>query len=323
MATTVGAAPAGGDGGGRRRWSSSRLSEGQFALVLTIPVIVALLLVILAPTAYSFWMSLHRIDFIFNKTEYIGFANYRRAFKAPEVRHALQITLYYTGLTTFLSVALSVGGALLLNEQFRGRRILMTVAILPWAVSTYATAVIWRYLYSIDWGPVNAILIRLGLIDKPFNFLSASWAVPSSAIAHAWQITPLGLYFILASMQVIPEDLYKMARVDRLGAFGRFRHVMLPYLKAPILIVAVLVTAEAARIFDLILFLTGGGPGDSSTTLTYEIYRNTFQARRYDYGAALGWILVAVVFVITTVYFLLLTVRRRPKAAIDGAAADS
>lgn len=303
----------------RRRWTSSRLSDGQFASLLALPLILALLAVVGYPIAYSLWLSLRRIDLIFKRNEFIGLQNYRDALSSPDVWHALRVTVSYTVIVTVISLLVAIGGALLLNERFRGRPFVMTVVILPWAVSLYATSVVWKYLYSPEWGFFNAVLIKLGLVDinHPVNFLSERWAVPAVALAHSWQIAPLGIYFILATLQVIPEDLYKMAKVDRLGPAGRFRHVVLPYIKTPLLIVMVLITVEAARVFDTIFFLTNGGPGDVSTTLTWVVYRETFQKRNYGLGAAIGWLLVVFTTLITTIYFLLLFYRRKEQAAIS------
>ena len=322
MATTAELAPTQSQAAPRAGWTSSRLSDGQFAWLLTLPVLVTLLAVVGYPTLYSLWMSFHRIDLIFKRTEYVGLANYREALTSPAFAHALQITVYYTALVTVFALVIAVGGALILNEKFRGRGVVLTLVILPWAVSLYATAIVWKYLYSPDWGMFNAILLKLGVIDQPFNFLSERLAVPALAVAHAWQIAPLGMYFVLASLQVIPEDLYKAAKVDRLGAFGRFRHVVFPYIKAPLLIVMVLVTVEAARAFDLVFFMTGGGPGDVSTTLTWEVYRVFYKNNQYGLGSALGWLLVLLTTVITTIYFVLLFWRRGQRPG-SGQAVDA
>ncbi|MBA2598666.1 MAG: sugar ABC transporter permease [Chloroflexia bacterium] len=313
MATTVELTPSRMDPVARRRWSSSRLSDGQFASLLTLPVIVALLAIVGYPTAYSLWTSFHRIDLIFKRNEYVGLRNYQEALTSPALAHALQITIYYTALVSIFALVIAVGGALILNEKFRGRGFVMALVILPWAVSLYATAIVWKYLYSAEWGMFNAVLLKLNLIDRPINFLSETLAVPAVAIAHAWQIAPLGMYFVLATLQVIPEDLYKAAKVDRLNTFERFRHVVFPYIKAPLLIVMVLVTVEAARAFDVIFFMTGGGPGDVSTTLTWEVYRVFYKNNQYGQGAALGWLLVILTTIITTAYFLLLFWRRKQR----------
>jgi multiple sugar transport system permease protein len=266
------------------------LSDGQFAALLTLPVIIALLAIVGYPSAYSLWTSFHQVDLIFKRNEFVGLDNYREALTSPAVGHAL-----------------------ILNEKFRGRGFVMALVILPWAVSLYATAIVWKYLYSAEWGMFNAVLLKLNIIDQPINFLSETLAVPAVAIAHAWQIAPLGMYFVLATLQVIPEDLYKAAKVDRLGTLDRFRHVVFPYIKAPLLIVMVLVTVEAARAFDVIFFMTGGGPGDVSTTLTWEVYRVFYKNLQYGQGAAIGWLLVILTTVITTAYFLLLFWRRRQR----------
>ena len=320
MATTAELTSSRADAPARRGWSSSRLSDGQFATLLTLPVIIALLAIVGYPTAYSLWTSFHRIDLIFKRNEFVGWDNYQEALTSPAFAHALQVTVYYTALVTIFALIIAVGGALVLNEKFRGRGFVMTVVILPWAVSLYATAIVWKYLYSAEWGMFNAILLKLNLIETPFNFLSEAWALPAVAVAHAWQIAPLGMYFVLASLQVIPEDLYKAAKVDRLGTIGRFRNVVFPYIKAPLLIVMVLVTVEAARAFDVIFFMTGGGPGDVSTTLTWEVYRVFYKNNQYGLGAALGWLLVILTTIITTVYFLLLFWRRRERPAVTTAA---
>ncbi len=313
MATTAELAQPQSERAARRGWSSSRLSDGQFATLLTVPVIVALLAIVGYPTAYSFWTSLHRIDLIFKRNEFVGLQNYQEALTSPALAHALIVTLYYTALVTIFALVIAVGGALVLNEKFRGRGFVMAIVILPWAVSLYATAIIWKYLYSAEWGMFNAILLKLNLVGQPVNFLSETLAVPAVAVAHAWQIAPLGMYFVLATLQVIPEDLYKAAKVDRLGTLGRFRYVVFPYIKAPLLIVMVLVTVEAARAFDVIFFMTGGGPGDVSTTLPWEVYRVFYKNNQYGQGAALGWLLVVLTTIITTIYFLLLFWRRRER----------
>jgi multiple sugar transport system permease protein len=320
MATTAELTPTSTAPATRRGWSSSRLSDGQFATLLTLPVIVALLAIVGYPTLYSLWTSFHRIDLIFKRSEYVGLRNYQEALTSPALGHALIVTITYTALVTIFALVIAVGGALILNEKFRGRGFVMAIVILPWAVSLYATAIVWKYLYSSDWGMFNAVLLRLGLIHQPINFLSESLAVPAVAIAHAWQIAPLGMYFVLATLQMIPEDLYKAAKVDRLGVLGRFRYVVFPYIKAPLLIVMVLVTVEAARAFDVIFFMTGGGPGDVSTTLTWEVYRVFYKNNQYGQGSALGWLLVILTTIITTIYFLLLFWRRRERPGVTTAA---
>jgi len=295
------------------RINSSRLSEASFAYLLIVPVIAVLTAIIIFPTLYSLWVSLYDVNMIIGKWRFVMLGNYSKALGNPDVLHSLWITFFYTIQVTSISVVISVGGALLLNEKFVGREILTTIVILPWAVSTYATAVIWRYMYSPDWGFFNGALLAIGVIKEPIVFLSQDRALTAMAIAHSWQLAPLGVYLILASLKIVPEDLYKAAKVDRLGVVGRFRYVSFPYIRGPILIILCLLTAEATRVFDLIYFMTGGGPGNASSTLTWEIYRQVFTAMNVGYGSAMSWLLVLVTITITTAYFLLLRTRKSTK----------
>ncbi len=293
------------------RINSSRIAEGTFAYLLIVPLVLVLSAIVVFPTLYSFWVSLYDVNMIIGKWRFVGSGNYIKALSNPDLIHAFWITLLYTVQVTSFSIAVSVGGALLLNEKFVGRETLTTIVVLPWAVSTYATAVIWRYMYSPEWGFLNGALLALGLVETPVVFLSQDRALTAMAIAHSWQISPLGMYLILASLKIVPEDLYKAAKIDRLGVIGRFRHVSLPYIRGPILIILCLLTAEATRVFDIIYFMTGGGPGNASSTVTWEVYRQVFTSQNVGYGSSVSWMLVLMTIAITSVYFMLLTVRSR------------
>lgn len=296
----------------KNNWvNSSRISEGAFAYLLIVPLVLVLIAILVFPILYSLRVSFYDVNMIIGKWRFVGVGNYIKAFNNPDLRHAFLITLLYTVQVTSFSLLISVGGALLLNEKFIGREMLTTVVVLPWAVSTYATAVIWRYMYSPDWGALNGALIALGLVEKPIVFLSQDRALTAMAVAHSWQISPLGMYLILASLKIVPEDLYKAAKIDRLGIIGRFFYVTFPYIRGPVLIILCLLTAEATRVFDIIYSMTGGGPGNASSTVTWEIYRQVFTAQNAGYGSAVSWLLVVMTIAITTVYFSLLTVRGR------------
>jgi ABC-type sugar transport system permease subunit len=159
--------------------------------------------------------------------------------------------------------------------------------------------------------------MNLGIVTPAtaVQFVDEKIVLISIAVAHAWQFSPLGMYFILAVMQVIPQDVYKIAKTDRLGVWGRFRNVTWPYIRLPVLIYIVLVTAEAAKVFDIIYFISGGGPGKSSHDLVYQIYVESFTNWNFGYGAAISWILVVLIMVITMLYFL--TIMRREKEEVQ------
>ena len=282
--------------------NSSRMSVAQYAYIFTLPTAVILVALNLYPFLYSFWMSLNDIDLRLGRFQFVAFANYAEALSSRDVWQSMGTSFVYAGQVTLYSTVLTVLIALLLNEQFRGRRLLLTISILPWAVSTYAAAVVWRFMLSQENGFFSALFITLGFRRDPINLMDINTALTLLSLAHSWHLIPLGVYFMLATLQVIPQDLYRVARVDRLGVFRRFRHVTFPYLKAPILIILILNTFAAVNVFDLIYFTTGGGPGRATRTMVYEVYSQAFLNLRLGLGAAEGYILMAVVMVITFGY---------------------
>jgi multiple sugar transport system permease protein len=280
---------------------SSRLSPTRFGLLLVAPVLVLLLAIVVYPVAYSLFLSFVRTNPITGKQDLVGLKNFQHVFTDPAFWHSTWLTLYYVACVTVLAAGVALGMALLLRERFIGRPVLMAVIVLPWSLSTYAAGVVWRYVYSPQYGLLAGILERIGL--SPVDFLSRDTVIPSLAVVHAWQFAPLGTYFLLASLQVIPDDLYKLGKVDGMGILRRFGSITMPYLRLPLAIYLVLVGGQAATAFDLIYFLTSGGPGGASQTLTYDIYQQTFQDQNFGTGAATSWVLLVVLTVVTAGYY--------------------
>lgn len=290
--------------------SSSTISETRFAYILLIPLAVFLLGVVGFPVVYSIWLSLHEIRLGRGAWQFIGLDQYIRAYSDPMFWDSVKLTVIYTVATTVLTFLIAIFGALVLNEEFRGRKTLIVLTILPWALSTYATAVLWKYIYSIQVGLISAVTGLFNIADKP-DLLSPWLAIYSVAVAHSWQMAPFGIYFLLASLQVIPPDMYKVARVDGLGAIARFRHVTMPYLRGAIMAMIVLVVLAAARIFDIIYFITNGGPSNQSTTTTFYIYMQTFRAFDIGYGSAISTLLLLGIIIMMSFYFLVLLRQQR------------
>jgi multiple sugar transport system permease protein len=280
---------------------SSRISTNRFGLLLVAPVVLLTVVIVIYPVAYSLWISLTSSNPITGRSRFVGLENYATALGSGEFWRTLTLTLLYVVCVTVMGTVVALGSALLLREKFLGRRLLMALIVLPWALSTYAAAVVYRYVYSPQFGFSAAVSERLGL--DPSNILAEGSVIPALALVHAWQFAPLGAYFLLATLQMIPEDLYKLAKVDGVRLFGRFRYVTLPYIRLPLAIFLVLIGGQAATAFDLIYFLTSGGPGGSSRTLSFFIYEETFQNQRLGSGAAMSWILLVVVVALTVGYY--------------------
>ena len=281
-------------------------TEPRFAYVFLIPLVLFLVVTVAFPLGYSFWISLNDVPFSLEPSGwyFVGLEQFSKALSSPDTRHAMSLSAIYAGATTIMCLAVSLSGALLLNETFKARRVLLLLSILPMALSTYATAVLWRYIYSQNIGMLNAVMQHLGLIQEGIQFMTPRSAIFLVAVAHTWQMAPFGLMFFLAALQVIPPDMYRVARVDRLGPFGRFRYVTLPYLQGTIMATSVLFIIASFKVFDIIYFLTTGGPGNASSTMTFHLYLQTFRAFNYGYGAALAYVLLLVLVALLIVYFV-------------------
>lgn len=286
----------------RTRRFNFEMTDAKFGLLLSLPVAIVLILLNLYPFLYSFWLALRDIDLRFGIDNFVGLDNFRKTIRNDDVHAALWRTVLYSVQVTVFSTLIALGMAVLLNERFHGRALLTTLILLPWAVSTYASGIVWRFLLSTENGLFPAAIARLGITDKPPNIMNIDTALTWIAIAHTWHLAPLGVFFMLATLQVIPQDLYRVGRIDKLNSLGRFRHVTFPYLKAPLLIVLILNTISAVNVFDLIYFTTAGGPGAATRVMTYEIYTQSFLNLRLGLGAAEAWVLLVLVILVTLVY---------------------
>lgn len=286
------------------------LTDSQFALFLIIPLVIFQAALSVYPGAVALWMSLQKFNPSGQVMRFYGAGNYIKAFADPDVQASTLISLEYTVTIVVVTVLLGLGVSLLLNEQFKGRSIIRVLVILPWAIPEYATALLYGNVYSQTYGTLNGLLMGLGLIPEylPIISIGTIWVL---ALAYAWHYAPLAIFFFLGSLQSVPEHLYQQARIDGASVFRRFRTVTLPYMRYALLIILVLATTDALRSLDLVWNLTQGGPNGMTRVLTYYVYRATFVLGDLGYGAALSFILMILIMLVTAVYFILLTRRRR------------
>jgi multiple sugar transport system permease protein len=192
--------------------------------------------------------------------------------------------------------------ALLLNQVIPFRGFLRACALIPWAIPAAISARIWELIYNYNYGLANFLLTNLGIANQPINWLGTSiGAFFSLVIADAWKTTPFVAIILLAGLQIIPDELYRQAKVDRANFLQRFYKITLPLLK-PVIIVALLFrTIDALRIFDLIYVLTHGGPGGATTSLSLHAYKY-FLIGDFGYGSAVSAMLFVIAFGLSILY---------------------
>ncbi|QFT66098.1 Trehalose transport system permease protein SugA [Labrenzia sp. THAF35] len=280
--------------------------------ILLAPALALLALVTLIPLANTLWLSFTdtRISALPEPVHFIGLENYVYALTDPDFQDALFRTLYFTIVSVGLEGILGVAVAVLLNQEFRGRTLLRALIILPWAVPTIVNAVAWRLIYHPDYGALNSLLFQLGLISDYRSWIGDPAAAMNMVIlADVWKNFPLVAYVALAALQTVPGDLNKAAAIEGAGPWKRFRSITLPWIAGPLMVVMVLRTIEAFRVFDIIYVMTGGGPADSTKTASFYVYQEYFNYLRSGSGASYA-VLVAGISAVLIVFYYSATKRQ-------------
>jgi multiple sugar transport system permease protein len=240
----------------------------------------------------------------FSKSHWIGFENYAFALTDTAFLQAMGRTLYFTVLSVGLEACFGVLVALLLNQEFPGRSLCRALLVLPWAIPTIVNALMWRLIYQPDFGGLNAALVQNGFMDNYRSWLGEeSSAMNSVIIADVWKNYPIVALIVLAALQNAPRELYEAAKLEGANAWACFKSVTWPVIMAPLLIALVLRAIEALKVFDIIYVMTHGGPADSTRTLSFFVYQESFSFNRVGSGAsyALLVVLMAMVFILAYV----------------------
>ena len=285
-------------GAGRVSRRLDRLSERRFALLVSIPGLILVALIVLPPTLAVFGMSLFRIEL--GKDDlvpFIGLRNYLVRLPADsEVLAAIPRTLFFAALSTAITLPLALVTALVLNRGFRGVSIFFMALLLPWAVASIVAGIFWRAIFDTNHGIVNGVLVGLGLMTEPFNWLaSTAQAVGIALVAQSWRSVPLLAVLLLAALKTIPPALYRAAKMDGATSWESFRFITLPAIKNTLIVVGVLQVIIGLQVFDLLYSLTSGGPGRDTYVLIMAIYDITFGQISLGYGAAITVILFLII----------------------------
>src|SRR5215831_16405752 len=285
-----------------------RLSQAAMAYLLNVPSLILICTLTIFPIISAFWVSLHRYSLrqpdVF---AFIGLRNYVELLLTSDFWSSLYVTLVFTFWGTVLVLIIALVIALVLNEPYRGRGFMRALILLPWAMPGVANALMWQWVYNAKVGILNGFLYSIGAIDKYHAWLIDSATMyPALIFANVWNSFPFSTLIFLAALQSVPAELYDAARVDRANAFQRFRYVTLPWLVHPILIVLILQALGGIRLFDIIYLLTGGGPGNATSTIGYAAYQTAFLTFDFGLGNAYSYIIALITLAIALIYMRVL-----------------
>lgn len=283
----------------RRQWPEARVGKAMAA-----PSLILIFALAIYPLLYTIFISFTELNMMTGETQYKGLTNYIQAFTSGEFWNSVWVTLLFTILSLVIQLPLGVLVALLLNQEFKGRWLLRSIVLVPWAVPTLVNSTLWNWIFNTQYGAANRLLIQFNLISEPIIWFDTPMkAMGVIVFADTWRMLPLYVLMMLASLQTIPQSQIEAAILDGAGAFSRFRNVILPLIKPMLLVVLVIRTMQALKVFDIIYMLTHGGPANGTMVISYFIYNQSFAFMHFSYGAALA-IIVAVISTIITVLYV-------------------
>jgi multiple sugar transport system permease protein len=292
-----------------KRW---HLPSAFVPTALVAPGLLAVLLVIGVPLGYSFFVSLNRTNVLTHRWHFVGLANYAAALTDPDFFAAFERTVLFAGGAVLAGLVIGIAMALVLNARIPGRGFLRGLVLIPWAMSPVAVGILWSWIFNGEYGPLDGILLDLGVIKHSIYWLGGSTsAFILVALVYVWNQAPLTCLLVLGGLQSMPENLHKAARVDGAGPWRRFWRITLPWLRPTLLLVLILTTINAIMAFDLFWIITQGGPGDTTTVISWLGYVQAFQYFQFGQGAAILYLLTFLCLALAIAYFLLLLAPER------------
>lgn len=268
------------------------------------PNFVGFFVLNLIPILFALLLCFNRWDG-YNPMEFAGLDNFRYIFTHKVFQQAVLKTAVFTVFSVGITMLLSLGLAVLINQKLKGIGIFRTAIFFPYVASVVAVAAVWQMLFQKDMGLINEVLRALGVADPPGWFASTKWALVGVIVVNIWK--NMGYYMIiyLAALQDIPSSLVEAGMIDGASAWQRFWRIKWPLLRNATFFVVMMLTINSFKSFDLIYALTEGGPGTATTLLSQYIYNQSFVSWDYGRASAAAMVLFAIVAVITLFQFRL------------------
>jgi ABC-type sugar transport system permease subunit len=300
-------------GDGRPRRLRRALPGALWPLLLLAPAFVSLASVSFYPIINGLYLSFTNTSLITQEQDFTGFANFLQLWGDAQFWNAWWHTMWFTAVSTALETAIGLGMALILFEAFRGRGLVRAAMLVPWAMPTVVTSKMFGWLFDGQHGIINYMLLHAGLIDQNINWYgSPDTAMTTIIIADVWKTTPFMALLLLTGLQTVPTSLLEAARMDGAKGWTTFWYIRLPLLMPTLLIAGLFRALDAFRIFDLVYVLTGGGPADSTETLSTLSYKVLFSTLQFGYGSAISAAMFVTELIIALVFclFIVRQIRR-------------
>jgi multiple sugar transport system permease protein len=281
------------------------MNERRAAWLLTVPALLVIGLFFFVPVLAAFVLSLTDFDLYaladLHNLRFVGLGNYLDVLRAPLFWKSLVNTFYFVGVGVPLSIAASLGAALLLDSRLaRWKGVFRTALFAPVVTTVVAVAVIWRYLLHTRYGLINYLLAKAGL--APIDWLgNPHWSMPAIILFAVWKNFGYNMVILLAALQTVPAELREAARIDGANALQQFRHITLPLLRPALLLVAIITVAGYFQLFAEPYVMTRGDPLQSTVSVLYYMYEEGFKWWSLGRATAIAFLLFALILVVTRV----------------------
>lgn len=286
--------------------SGKTLLERRYAalgMMLIAPTILVFSLVIIYPLVSAIYLSFFNIFTPTLEGQWVGFANYAELLQTGQFWNALGNTMVWTIGTLTLQIIFGIAMALVLHQNIWFRSLARSLILFPYFISTVVAVLVWKWLFNDLYGILNHILMSIGLIDFPMDFLGTMPnAMISVILVGAWKYFPFVVIAVLARLQSIPEALYEAAKIDGAGPIARFFDVTLPQLREVLVVIILLRAIWDFKEFDMIFLLTGGGPLNDTQTLPLLVYQEAFALNDMGMASAYAVVMMAIMLVFMIVY---------------------
>lgn len=285
----------------RRSITDSQALNDRLAYIMLAPGILFLIAVVVLPTLFAVYISTTVWNLTGVQGVFVGMRNYQQMVHDPRFISALWRSIYFTVASVSIELLLGLILALGLSKIRRGQDTLLSIFIIPMAITSAAVAYVFKFILDPEIGMVNYILTSLGFDSIAF-LGSTRWALNSVILTDVWQWTPLMTLIIFAGLEALPEEPFEAARIDGATTWQRFKWVTLPLLK-PVISIAVLIRGmDAFRAFTKVFIMTNGGPGRASEVLSLYAYRIGFSRFNIGYATAVSMIMLFVIIMAAWTY---------------------
>lgn len=286
--------------------SENQMLKKFSSYLLVLPALLFLVVFLVYPMVNTIWLSFWKYSYFEPEARtFIGLKNYFSLFKDVGFFSSLSFTICFTVVCISIEFVVGMTLALVLKKVTRFGTVIRTISIFPYMVAPIAAGQIWRLLFNLDAGMVNYILNVFSI--HPVNWLGSNagafWAV---VISQVWKSTPFVMLVLLSGLQSIPEEVYEAAVVDGANSLQSFKSITFPLLLPSVTIALVFETIFKLRVFDLVITLTGGGPGKATTPLGILLQRNYFQTYEAGYSGAISVVLLFLGASFSVLYFFLI-----------------